>query len=117
MQDRRLATHVLSVHKEGRAPAPADGGPQPLAPEVLRAYIAAAKTYNPHFPLELTGATRPPLTCPYPFPAADFDMQLAMQTWIPGMPTAAWKIVHRICPCAVGYCSLMTSVLQATMLW
>ncbi|BDA48060.1 DNA replication licensing factor MCM7 [Coccomyxa sp. Obi] len=53
IQDRRLASHVLSVHKEGRAPAPAEG-PERLSPELLRAYIAAAKTYDPHFPRELT---------------------------------------------------------------
>ena len=54
-QDRRLASHVLSVHKEGHAPAPADG-PPPLSPELLRAYIAAAKQHEPHFPRDLTGA-------------------------------------------------------------
>lgn len=54
-QDRRLASHVLSVHKEGRAPAPTEG-PERLSPDLLRAYIAAAKSYDPHFPRELTGA-------------------------------------------------------------
>jgi DNA replicative helicase MCM subunit Mcm2 (Cdc46/Mcm family) len=61
MQDRRLASHVLSVHKEGHAPAPADG-PPPLTPELLRAYIAAAKQHDPHFPRDLTGALQQRVT-------------------------------------------------------
>lgn len=52
---------MLSVHKMGCAPKPTDG-PEPLAPELLRAYIAAAKTYDPHFPRELTGTISSPLT-------------------------------------------------------
>ena len=57
LQDRQLATHVLAVHKEGCAPPPAEG-PAPLSPELLRAYIAAAKQHEPHFPRDrdLTGA-------------------------------------------------------------
>ena len=60
-QDRQLATHVLSVHKDGRAPPPAEG-PPPLSPELLRAYIAAAKQHEPHFPRDrdLTGARMRP---------------------------------------------------------
>ena len=54
-QDRRLASHVLNVHKEGRAPA-TENGQELLSPELLRAYIATAKTYQPHCPRELTGA-------------------------------------------------------------
>ncbi|CAK0784982.1 hypothetical protein CVIRNUC_008187 [Coccomyxa viridis] len=52
-QDRRLASHVLSVHKEGHAPA-ATEGPPPLSPELLRAYVAAAKSHDPFFPEDLT---------------------------------------------------------------
>jgi DNA replicative helicase MCM subunit Mcm2 (Cdc46/Mcm family) len=54
VQDRQLASHVLAVHQEGRAPEPVDG-PAPLSPELLRAFIATAKTYQPHFPQDLTG--------------------------------------------------------------
>lgn len=56
MQDRRLASHVLSVHKEGRAPVNTEG-PPPLSPDLLRAYVAAAKSHDPFFPEDLTGAT------------------------------------------------------------
>ena len=54
MQDRRLASHVLSVHKEGHAAAPTEG-PAPLSPDLLRAYVAAAKSHDPFFPEDLTG--------------------------------------------------------------
>ena len=58
VQDRRLASHVLSVHKEGHAPA-ATEGPPPLSPELLRAYVAAAKSHDPFFPEDLTGCLSP----------------------------------------------------------
>lgn len=51
-QDLSLARHVLSVHREGRAPRPE--GPAPLSPELLRAYIAAAKQHDPYVPESLT---------------------------------------------------------------
>ena len=54
-QDRALAAHVLSVHKEGRAPQRV-GTPDALPPDVLRAYIAAAKQKEPVVPSDLTGA-------------------------------------------------------------
>ena len=54
VQDRRLASHVLSVHKEGHAAAPTEG-PAPLSPDLLRAYVAAAKSHDPFFPEDLTG--------------------------------------------------------------
>ena len=47
-QDLSLAQHVLSVHREGRAPRPE--GAAPLPPEMLRAYIAAAKAHEPYVP-------------------------------------------------------------------
>ena len=43
---------MLAVHREGRAPPPA--GAAPLPPEMLRAYIAAAKQYEPYVPEALT---------------------------------------------------------------
>ena len=61
VQDRRLASHVLSVHKEGHAPA-ATEGPPPLSPELLRAYVAAAKSHDPFFPEDLTGCFAPKLS-------------------------------------------------------
>lgn len=51
-QDAALARHVLAVHREGRAPRPE--GPAPLSPELLRAYIAAAKQHEPFVPESLT---------------------------------------------------------------
>lgn len=51
-QDLSLAQHVLTVHREGRAPPPE--GAAPLPPEMLRAYIAAAKQYEPYVPDSLT---------------------------------------------------------------
>ncbi len=54
-QDRRLAAHVMAVHKDGRAP-PQEGALEPLSADVLRAYIAHAKQHNPFFPEDLTGA-------------------------------------------------------------
>ncbi|KAJ9507934.1 hypothetical protein QJQ45_021173 [Haematococcus lacustris] len=50
--DKLLAQHVLSVHRTGLAP-PREG-PACLPPDVLRAYIAQAKTYEPHVPPQLT---------------------------------------------------------------
>lgn len=49
---------MLAVHREGQAPAREDGQ-ELLPPELLRAYIAAAKTFEPHFPEELTGFLLP----------------------------------------------------------
>lgn len=57
MQDRRLASHVLNVHKLGKAPA-AENGQELLTPELLRAYIATAKTFQPYCPRELTGTRK-----------------------------------------------------------
>ena len=51
-QDAALARHVLAVHRDGRAPRPE--GPAPLSPELLRAYIAAAKQHEPYVPASLT---------------------------------------------------------------
>lgn len=53
--DKQLAAHVLSVHRTG-APPKRDNG-ETVAPEVLRAFIAQAKSYEPHVPPELTGGT------------------------------------------------------------
>lgn len=50
--DLSLAQHVLTVHREGRAPPPANAAPLP--PEMLRAYIAAAKQHEPYVPPTLT---------------------------------------------------------------
>ena len=61
VQDRRLASLVLSVHKEGAAPA-ATGGAAPLSGELLSAYVAAAKSHDPFFPEDLTGCLAPRLT-------------------------------------------------------
>lgn len=58
MQDLSLAQHVLTVHREGRPPPPV--GAAPLAPEMLRAYIAAAKQHEPFVP----GAWREPAGSP-----------------------------------------------------
>ena len=44
---------MLSVHREGRAPPPRSAA-APLPPELLRAYIAAAKQHSPHVPSTLT---------------------------------------------------------------
>lgn len=51
--DLSLAQHVLAVHREGRAPLPSTSAP-PLSPELLRAYISAAKKHNPYVPPTLT---------------------------------------------------------------
>ncbi len=55
LQDRALATHVLSVHKHGKAPR-AEGLAGTLSANQLRAYIAHAKQYDPFVPDSLTGA-------------------------------------------------------------
>lgn len=57
-QDRALATHVLAVHKTGRAPR-REGMSDALTPDILRAYIAEAKQREPTVPAELTGGTLP----------------------------------------------------------
>lgn len=59
-QDRRLAEHVMRVHMDG-CPPPREGLDL-FPPELLRAYVAHAKTYEPHVPFELTGATSAPQT-------------------------------------------------------
>ncbi len=46
---------MLTVHREGHAPEP-EGGQELLTPELLRGYIAKAKTYEPHIPCDLTGS-------------------------------------------------------------
>ena len=51
--DLSLAQHVLTVHREGRAPV-RDTGIAPVSAELLRAYIAAAKQYNPYVPSSLS---------------------------------------------------------------
>lgn len=51
--DLSLAQHVLTVHREGRAPRPASAA-APLSAEMLRAYIAAAKQHEPYVPPTLT---------------------------------------------------------------
>jgi hypothetical protein len=54
-QDRQLASHVLAVHRDGRAPRP-EGLSDTLTPDQLRAYIAEAKQHQPFIPEDLTGA-------------------------------------------------------------
>jgi len=49
--DVALAQHVLHVHKEGKPPGL---GFEPIAVVQLRAYIAHARTFNPHVPVELS---------------------------------------------------------------
>ncbi len=49
-----MAAHVLAVHKQGRAPKRV-GTPDALPPDILRAYIAAAKQKEPVVPPDLTG--------------------------------------------------------------
>eukprot|EP00898_Chlorokybus_atmophyticus_P003807 jgi/Chlat1/4427/Chrsp29S04389 len=49
--DARMAQHVLHVHQK-HAPPPLDF--EPLDAATLRAYIATARKYAPHFPEELT---------------------------------------------------------------
>lgn len=51
--DLSLAQHVLRVHKDGRAPE-RDTGSKALSADMLRAYIAAAKQYNPYVPSALS---------------------------------------------------------------
>lgn len=52
--DLSLAQHVLAVHRDGAAPAPQNASQAPLSPELLRAYIAAAKSHDPYVPLALS---------------------------------------------------------------
>ena len=51
--DLSLAQHVLAVHRDGRAPL-VSSGHDPLSADMLRAYIAAAKQYNPFVPSALS---------------------------------------------------------------
>ena len=51
--DLSLAQHVLTVHREGRAPV-RDTGIPPVSSDLLRAYIAAAKQYSPYVPSSLS---------------------------------------------------------------
>lgn len=62
-QDRALASHVLAVHKTGRAPR-REGMSDALSPDILRAYIAEAKQHEPTVPAELTGAHDPQAAAP-----------------------------------------------------
>ena len=50
-KDHDLAEHVLHVHRYGTAPQP-DDGPN-LTSSQLRAYVAAAKTFQPIIPKDL----------------------------------------------------------------
>lgn len=50
--DLSLAQHVLTVHRDGRAPRLTTVNP--LSTEMLRAYIAAAKKYEPYVPPALS---------------------------------------------------------------
>ena len=60
MQDKKLADHVVRVHREGRPPERNEYDQDFLSSELLRGYIAAAKTYNPVIPQALTGPSAPP---------------------------------------------------------
>ena len=51
--DLSLAQHVLRVHKDGRAPE-RESGSTALSADMLRAYIAAAKQYDPYVPAALS---------------------------------------------------------------
>lgn len=53
--DKQLAAHILSVHRLGSAPALPEGQLPHIPPNLLRAYIAQAKTYEPSVPEQLTG--------------------------------------------------------------
>lgn len=50
----------MHVHKEGRPPAREDGQ-NILSPQLLRAYIAEAKSHDPSVPEHLTGLIPAPL--------------------------------------------------------
>uniref|UniRef100_A0A7S3QKH7 DNA replication licensing factor MCM7 n=1 Tax=Dunaliella tertiolecta TaxID=3047 RepID=A0A7S3QKH7_DUNTE len=54
--DRMLAEHVLTVHRTGAAPVHSSlgEGNTALSPELMRAIVAQAKTYEPSVPPELT---------------------------------------------------------------
>lgn len=52
-KDRDLSEHVLHVHRYGIAPHPSEG--PHLTSTQLRAYVAAAKTFQPIIPKELIG--------------------------------------------------------------
>jgi DNA replication licensing factor MCM7 len=51
--DLSLAQHVLTVHRDGRAPL-RDTGLNPVSSDLLRAYIAAAKQFSPYVPSSLS---------------------------------------------------------------
>ena len=51
--DRGLSEHVLHVHRFGFAPHPQEG--HHLTAAQLRAYVAAAKTFQPIVPRHLIG--------------------------------------------------------------
>lgn len=55
MQDHALAEHVVTVHRDGKAPEKNAYDQEILSSELLRGYIAAAKTYDPVVPESLTG--------------------------------------------------------------
>lgn len=54
-QDKKLAEHVVGVHQRGGPPLQNENNQDNLPPELLRAYIAKAKTYEPVIPENLTG--------------------------------------------------------------
>ncbi|KAK9798943.1 hypothetical protein WJX73_006235 [Symbiochloris irregularis] len=54
-QDLALAKHVVNVHRNGRAPTRDQADNEVLTSELLRGYIAKAKTYNPVISQALTG--------------------------------------------------------------
>lgn len=52
--DKKLAEHVVGVHQRGGPPLQNENNQDNLPPELLRAYIAKAKTYEPVIPENLT---------------------------------------------------------------
>ena len=50
-EDSKLAEHILYVHRVGKQP---DLEFEPLEPTVIRQYIAQARQYEPHVPVELS---------------------------------------------------------------
>ncbi|GBG59606.1 hypothetical protein CBR_g49870 [Chara braunii] len=50
-QDQAMARHILHVHQHCEAPALQF---QPIEPNILRAYLAEARRFNPYIPRELT---------------------------------------------------------------
>ena len=55
-QDKALAEHVVRVHREGKPPGKNSDEQELLSSELLRGYIATAKTHDPVIPESLTGA-------------------------------------------------------------